>query len=273
MGVIGCLKSPSHARFRADSLKQARWSGHRASTRPRHRSRPRGNAASRRPRRERGQPAPSGAQLGVIPELFHPLRQRVDLAARDEEALDTVADDGTGVRGDDAGQAARERLVGHDGRAFEERGEHEDVGRRQPRGHFGVSDSAQRLDDIQIRLERAEVCRQRTEKLEPPAGAADSPPGFEQVLDSLALADPPGEEERAFRPVALARERAEPAAVGGIGDHAHLAGGRPVPHQRFGDMVRRHEHAIGQREVAEPALVQPGQKLAIEARRFPGKSA
>ena len=88
------------------------------------------------------------------------------------------------------GKPHGECLVGDDGRAFEQRRKHEDVGRRHPRGHFGVRDSPQRLDQIQVGLERAEICRQRTEKLEPPAGTADSPPGFEQVLDSLALADP-----------------------------------------------------------------------------------
>ena len=117
---------------------------------------------------------------------------------------------------------------------------------------------------VQIRLERAEVCRQGPEKLEPPAGSTDSPPGFEQVLDSLALADSSGEEKRAFRPVALVGERAKSPAVGSIGDHADLAGRRTVSHQSFGDMVRRHEHAIGQRKVAKPALVQPCQQLSVE---------
>ena len=95
------------------------------------------------------------------------------------------------------GKPRGECLVGHDGGAFEQRRKHEDVGRGHPRGHFGLRDPPERLDQIEIGLERAEVCRQWTEKLEPPAGTTDSPPGFEQVLDSLAMADSPGEEESA----------------------------------------------------------------------------
>jgi hypothetical protein len=38
-----------------------------------------------------------------------------------------------------------------------------------------------------------------------------------------------------------------------------------VKHQNIGNMVRRNEHAIGKRDVAEPAFVKPRQKALVEA--------
>ncbi len=97
------------------------------------------------------------AERGIVTEPFHPLGQSIDVARWNDEPFDAVADDRAGAGRDDTRQAAGQGLVGHDGRAFEERWKHEDVGCRHARGHLGMSHPAQRLDQPEIRREWAEA--------------------------------------------------------------------------------------------------------------------
>ncbi len=108
------------------------------------------------------------------------------------------------------------------------------------------------------------VRRQGAEQLQPPARPADSPPSLEQVLDPLALGDPAGEQKSTFCPWAFFRCGPKPSAVGRVGDHPDLAAWRPVSRQRLGDVLRGHQDHVSQREVAEPALVQPVELGAVE---------
>ena len=162
------------------------------------------------------------------------------------------------------GKPLARRLVGHDGRTLKERWEHEYVGLPHPRGHLRVRNPSQWLDDVEIGSERPEIAWQRTQKLEPPARAANSLPSFQQILDALALADSPSEQKCAGVSIALLDDRAKTPTIGGVGDYVQFFEWRALLHQALGDVVRRNKDPVGQRQVAQPALMEPGKKLAIE---------
>ena len=120
---------------------------------------PSDSGASRTPRRARTRAvaAISRAARGRAPAAPCASARRSTFPRRDDEALDAVADDRAGVGRDDAGQPARQRLVGDHGRPLEQRREDEHVGRGHPRGDLGVRDPAERLDLVEIGAERSGV--------------------------------------------------------------------------------------------------------------------
>ena len=56
----------------------------------------------------------------------------------------------------------------------------------------------------------------------------------------------------------------EPARVGGIRHDSDPVAGRAVPDELAGDVLGRHEDPVGQLDVAEPTLVQPGHLPGID---------
>ena len=100
-----------------------------------------------------GCPGHAGTEAGVAPELFHAASQATSIARRDDESIDAVANDRSGIWCDHAGQARGECLVGDDGGSFEERRKHEDIGRLHASRHLGLRDPPERLDEIEVGFE------------------------------------------------------------------------------------------------------------------------
>ena len=109
------------------------------------------------------------------------LQRLADVAGRhDEPSSRAVSGHRSGLGRDDARQAARHRLIADNGRAFEERGEDENVSRRHSRWHLRVREPAQPFNFIQERTQRTGIGRQGAQQLQPPAWSADQPPGFQK---------------------------------------------------------------------------------------------
>ena len=168
--------------------------------------------------RRRGHP---GRSCGRPAKPLHPSRQRGDVARRDDEPLDPVADHRAGGGRDHARQAAGQRLVGDHGGALEERWEHEDVGRRHP---GRASRRARPVPAARPGRASGQAGRARgqgAEQLELPARPADPSQASSKYLIPLRWVIPPRTGTCRSGRDASPR-RAGTGAVGRIGDHADL---------------------------------------------------
>ncbi len=93
-----------------------------------------------------------------------------------------------------------------------------------------MRDPPQRLDHFEVRLERISSAGQLSQELEFPPRPADSTPRLEEVLDSFALGDSSGEQERAGVLAAAAGNGVKATTVGGVRDDAEPVARGPVSH-------------------------------------------
>ena len=167
----------------------------------------------------------SRTHLVAIPKLLHPLGQPVDITRFDDETLDAITDDRARCRRDHTWQTTGKCLISNNGRALEERGKHEDIRLRPYGRNVGVRNPPQEFDLIFKGEVGPGFFGRGPEELELPSRSPDAIPGLEQVHETLALGDSPGEQKSAAVVMTLAGQGTKAPTVRGIRHHADLTCG------------------------------------------------